>query len=107
MRISDWSSYVCSSDHAAADAAVAAAAREHHIAAVAHVKPAANAKDAKVMGTVRFAPAEHGKTGRASCWERVCPYLSFQAVAVLINNKTHLHTTTTSNKQSNHQPTQK
>ncbi len=33
----------------------------HHPAAVAHVKPAAGApKDAQVMGTVGFAPADHG-----------------------------------------------
>jgi Cu-Zn family superoxide dismutase len=45
---------------AAQTAAAADKDADHHAAAVAHVKPAAGAKDEKVSGTVKFMAAEHG-----------------------------------------------
>src|SRR3546814_16441092 len=88
MRISDWSSDVCSSDlgpgEIERDAAAFAPARdprEHIAGAEADIEDAPRA----VADTTRPAPA----IGRASCWERVCQYVEISVVAVSFQQKTH------------------
>src|SRR3546814_14540906 len=84
MRISDWSSDVCSSDLAAVE----------HAGALDEVAKLANIARPVVPHQQchrRFVEAAFGvgghlalkmEIGRASCWERVCPYVLFSVVAV-------------------------
>src|SRR3546814_3451081 len=86
MRISDWSSDVCSSDLAAARDRAAAATRADGRRCRSDVPHAVGflADDVVVAGAVRQhrgsarlfrAAPRHGKIGRASCRERVCQYV--------------------------------
>src|SRR3546814_14064320 len=81
MRISDWSSDVCSSDLARADPRRAGQGR---------------ARDTRRLDRARDrrrgrAPARRlnrrRKIGRASCRERVCQYVSISVVAVSLKKK--------------------
>src|SRR3546814_16195197 len=102
MRISDWSSDVCSSDlgtrgaggagtrrvraAAAAQRAVAVALplRPDGVAvALAYLRRAAT--DAEGLTTAL--DLRHERIGRASCRERVCQYVSISVVAVYLKKK--------------------
>src|SRR3546814_18824434 len=96
MRISDWSSDVCSSDLAAAaqlelgilrDLQVERRERAGLVALVDLGQAAAHRRrDAK--GRVAHAQRlEEIEIGRASCRERVCPYVSISVVAVSLKKK--------------------
>src|SRR3546814_11134456 len=103
MRISDWSSVVCSSDLAAgADAVVELHVVAdhlhlgHHIGAVADEGGALHRRaHLAVLDEVGLGAGEHelargdvDQTGRASCRGRVCQYGSLSVVAVPLRKKT-------------------
>src|SRR3546814_10367827 len=77
MRISDWSSDVCSSDLPAAGAVPAG--RRGYLAAEAQLWPQARAGAAGPVYLRRCRPrqvdADGPEIGRASCRERVCQYV--------------------------------
>src|SRR3546814_10977501 len=107
MRISDWSSDVCSSDLAvSADAGGQQAAA----AGVRQADDLLPADDADAGGDPRH-PADHHaagpagvpapagrrfamEIGRASCRERGCQYVSLQVVRVSLKKKAHIRRTT-------------
>src|SRR3546814_15507520 len=70
MRISDWSSDVCSSDLASVHRSMSSLRRQ---------SPAAGVALARIQA--------HIEIGRASCRERVCQYVEISAVAVSLKNK--------------------
>src|SRR3546814_8798969 len=85
LRISDWSSYVCSSDLQGARRPVQLlghlrrayeAARARHQLEVARLQLQVNgaAGEASLLQAARHLLAER-QMGRASCRERVCPYV--------------------------------
>src|SRR3546814_6782562 len=85
MRISDWSSDVCSSDLVAA-ALVFVALRDlvaldrpvvgdHELLADPFPGLAMDLMQGEPMGAARGRVEAHGKIGRASCRERVCQYV--------------------------------
>src|SRR3546814_17353945 len=88
MRISDWSSDVCSSDLLGVDRIAAPHDDEvglHHLLRIG------------------AAPRAAGEIGRASCRERVCQYVSISVVAVSLKknikkNKAHVLTTNNTSK---------
>src|SRR3546814_14589301 len=99
MRISDWSSDVCSSDLRLGDVATVELGGENYgIASLYNGKPAAGlaikqASDANALDTVNaihktvdslkpFFPAGMEEIGRASCRERVCQYVKISVDAV-------------------------
>src|SRR3546814_3270963 len=90
MRISDWSSDVCSSDLVAGDR-VDHRPRpdpDRHFPALAGVghgdlRGDPGTRDAGLLRRVR--PGR--QIGRASCRERVCQYVWISVVAVSLNNK--------------------
>src|SRR3546814_15229984 len=102
MRISDWSSDVCSSDlagnpvpfgviqalgHVAADVA----GRDRQTVELAHrvvldpLHPVAQTADRRVVRERRIE-----EIGRASCRERVCQYVLISVVAVSLKQKKQL-----------------
>src|SRR3546814_11963986 len=102
MRISDWSSDVCSSDLAArrGDAGIGRAHQFDHvrIALVGHDRAAGGIlrgqRDEAELGTGKQAQVpgqatqvEHGEIGRASWRERVCQYVEISVVAVSLKKK--------------------
>src|SRR3546814_12919446 len=111
MRISDWSSDVCSSD-LALDARETVEARGDLVVGNAHVQRHRDRServlhivasrhrqvDARNRAAIAIAVAHHdaeavtvGEIGRASCRERVCPYVSIWVVTE--NLKKNLITT--------------
>src|SRR3546814_14299572 len=107
MRISDWSSDVCSSDLAHQDAtedmrddilrtgetldAEAAVEFCHQEATEDH---AAHRADAEVeRGAGKRHQILQGKIGRASCRERVCPSVSLSVVGESLHKTTRRHST--------------
>src|SRR3546814_17543825 len=104
MRISDWSSDVCSSDRPLAGDCghgvflrVENANRRRGAAAIAAPAGAA-AEQAVVTGTegevgqplalgIPRAAVDARQIGRASCRERVCPYVSISVVGVSLKKK--------------------
>src|SRR3546814_17570698 len=102
MRISDWSSDVCSSDLLARDCDVVDVAfaqtrvgDAHEFGALAEILEGAaagithrglHAADHLVNDVLRGALERH-QTGRASCRESVCPYVSISVVAVTLKKK--------------------
>src|SRR3546814_19443211 len=112
MRISDWSSDVCSSDLAvdlvvadvgqlpgpeARHQVVAGTAQEVALPASHH--PVLEAGEpgllVELLEIERLAHRPSGKIGRASCRERVCQYVSISVVAVSFTQKqTHTPTKT-------------
>src|SRR3546814_17379629 len=92
MRISDWSSDVCSSDLLEVRAAAGGTVSE------------AGGTDEDALGISIVIDHGHGVTstyghlseiGRASCRERVCQYVSISVVAVSLNKKTQTTTNIT------------
>src|SRR3546814_18426339 len=79
MRISDWSSDVCSSDL-------------YQTAITEQVPNTVNVRQyiANIPG-VRSRGVEADQIGRASCRERVCQYVLISAVAVSLNKKIKTH----------------
>src|SRR3546814_13430635 len=96
MRISDWSSDVCSSDLEAQRGGDCfrqqlrgQGAREFHEPHAVVVLRQPSRRD--LEGEARLAD----ELGRASCRERVCQYVSLSVVAVSLTKKyTHLHVVT-------------
>src|SRR3546814_12100004 len=97
MRISDWSSDVCSSDlapldrvqHRPGEAAVDPGAQPRHM----HLDPVGAGVEVDPpygleQGLARDRATGHAQIGRASCRERVCQYVSISVVAVSLK-KTH------------------
>src|SRR3546814_13972698 len=72
MRISDWSSDVCSSDLRGLPHGYVRIARAVRSSILL-----------RGSGTGRVQAGARTKIGRASCRERVCPYVSISGVAVL------------------------
>src|SRR3546814_5963151 len=97
MRISDWSSDVCSSD-LPAETCVLARALERHAATrgtdtYAAFEDGARWSFADTLAHVRTSAAGlqalgvRQEIGRASCRERVCQYVSISVVAAALKNK--------------------
>src|SRR3546814_15566600 len=99
MRISDWSSDVCSSD---LDADDALSAQGEAVANVAAARAALEAAQIDLgftrivapiggrIGRSAFTPGAlvtTGQIGRASCRERVCQYVEISVVAVSLTKK--------------------
>src|SRR3546814_18395835 len=86
MRISDWSSDVCSSDLAAArspiDALLASRERPGEALRLADTILSRDATHCLALTVRADIPLRQGKIGRASCRERVCQYVSIPVVAV-------------------------
>src|SRR3546814_14716160 len=103
MRISDWSSDVCSSDLNALDSllrqfnlggqpvpvATAPAARSSHAKASAAAAPQARPAAARPAASPARV-AEASAIGRASWRERVCQYVLISVVAGSFKKKNHL-----------------
>src|SRR3546814_17040376 len=110
MRISDWSSYVCSSDldgsggsvqlSASVDVAVDladAAARGIHMSRLYLRLQEAFATETVTPGGLRrvlqeFIDSQNGlstEIGRASCRESVCQYVSISVAAVSLKKQNH------------------
>src|SRR3546814_14391957 len=111
MRISDWSSDVCSSDLRLRDeTGIPIVYVSHSVAEVARLatslivlsngRVAAAGRTAEVMAQLKLSPRAD-QIGRASCRERVCQYVTISVVAVyLTQTKTkyrHKSTTETIN----------
>src|SRR3546814_15372189 len=86
MRISDWSSDVCSSDLLPEDAPVGTPFADYSGAGdpVIDISITPNRQDC--MG-VRGIARDLAEIGRASCRERVCQYVSISVVAVSLKKK--------------------
>src|SRR3546814_18267044 len=105
MRISDWSSDVCSSDLVEAYAA----GRVEAVITFASEGPALEASGARRIFDSRQLPGEivdvlvvdrqrvnpEQQIGRASCRERVCQYVYVSVVAVSLKNNNTTKTTVT------------
>src|SRR3546814_18133316 len=78
MRISDWSSDVCSSDLAPVGALGRAFAGKHADRVFAAAPVRIHAAGVRIVAEI----------GRASCRERVCQYVSISVVAVSLKKKT-------------------
>src|SRR3546814_21121473 len=92
MRISDWSSDVCSSDLCPGDQRDSRSASSAGRSALARRRAdrTRSGMKSRVAAPWRgHAPAE---IGRASCRERVCQYVSISVVAVSLQKKTQLIT---------------
>src|SRR3546814_11975342 len=94
MRISDWSSDVCSSDLQPAQPANAADFRDDRLAILDRVADEGKSMDRDAAAFQRFDRqqavvdrAEAGEIGRASCRERVCQYVEIAVVAVSLKKK--------------------
>src|SRR3546814_16703654 len=95
MRISDWSSDVCSSDLLAIQSLAGAAteggiaARSDRFAGKAGRQEGAVPRMAVVDRATEIQPRHPARReiGRASCRERVCQYVSISGVAVYIKKK--------------------
>src|SRR3546814_18080332 len=92
MRISDWSSDVCSSDLLEAETGLATGWKNCGSLAVARtadrmtvLKRTAAAERAQGVDIEMISPSE--EIGRASCRERVCQYVSISVVAVSLKKK--------------------
>src|SRR3546814_12247826 len=80
MRISDWSSDVCSSDLLAVESALLAGADFEQADRFRRL--------AQAQHHPRTPPGTGGtEIGRASCRERACPYVSISVVAVSLKTK--------------------
>src|SRR3546814_19914621 len=91
MRISDWSSDVCSSDlrqPALADAVADAAPQARRVALL---RQADDVRQAPALvldeDRERIERPAGLEIGRAACRERVCPYVSVSVVAVSLQKK--------------------
>src|SRR3546814_16653547 len=92
MRISDWSSDVCSSDLPTPMPESAPPAGEATAQPEASGTPATSAQVAQIVNS-EFASYDADKSndqiGRASCRERVCQYVSISLVAGSLKTNTH------------------
>src|SRR3546814_16266811 len=93
MRISDWSSDVCSSDLANGSSTGDCTRPTRHRAATAGQSAGTARLRAKAARPhAGRTPGADGlrrrEIGRASCRERVCKYVSISVVAVLLKKKT-------------------
>src|SRR3546814_20477352 len=98
MRISDWSSDVCSSDLLAVKAMEEELVLAYVDGALAGCLFAAPRGDALYLGKIAVRPGLQGRglarrllaqIGRASCRERVCQYVLISVVAVTLNKTTN------------------
>src|SRR3546814_13331425 len=111
MRISDWSSDVCSSD------LVAAAARALGVKATIVMPfdaPALKIANTRAYGAriVHYDRLKDDREaiartqiGRASCRERVCQYVKLSVVAVSLKKKSMSHSHTTTNQTAHYRIT--
>src|SRR3546814_17442041 len=95
VRISDWSSDVCSADLEVPGPLVHVQ-RTHRVDSVhpvllpADPGPAARATvPARTAGAWSAGLADPEHIGRASCRQRVCPYVQISVVAVSLTNNSH------------------
>src|SRR3546814_19260943 len=89
MRISDWSSDVCSSDLLAGDAGEDFGNME---GLGQEALDFARARDGQLVLFAQFIHAENGndEIGRASCRERVCQYVKSSVVAVSLKKQKYI-----------------
>src|SRR3546814_16296801 len=102
MRISDWSSDVCSSDLGARLLPPAAATRRvpcwRRACRRAPRAPSASARRRAGPAGPSSAPPrlpDRDQIGRASCRDRVCQYVSISVVAVSLKKKNQKHNSST------------
>src|SRR3546814_17608288 len=95
MRISDWSSDVCSSDLSATVACPppivtsdSGANTAHRLHSTLPISGLLAAQAAILDGNAQRALHQHHQIGRASCRERVCKYVSISVAAVSCNKTT-------------------
>src|SRR3546814_20477036 len=102
LRISDWSSDVCSSDLDALEMVgyVPSAARSAQC--VVALRPSNSPASARISAPAQTEPRRRTQNGRASCRERVCQYVSISVVAGILKKKEKIegHTSTTSTENS-------
>src|SRR3546814_19862995 len=106
MRISDWSSDVCSSDLGTHAFGVAS---HRHGPEIEQELSASAGRPLVVNFTPHLMPMNRGmlasiyEIGRASCRERVCPYVSISVVAGSLKKKNKsVHITDTNEPKHNH-----
>src|SRR3546814_16291331 len=87
MRISDWSSDVCSSDLADAGPAMSSSARRRSRTRSCRCGCSVRRPAAARRSGARTRARGCAEIGRASCRERVCQYVSISVVAVSLKNK--------------------
>src|SRR3546814_19090479 len=95
MRISDWSSDVCSSDLSKVDHLIIGGGMANTFLAARGVDVGKSLCEHDLVDTANaiFEAADaagctiHLQIGRASCRERVCPYVLISVVAVSLKNK--------------------
>src|SRR3546814_15473805 len=100
MRISDWSSDVCSSDLmrmlGQRQTMMKLSQRMESMSTIkrpqAPPRPPRHGIDGTGPGAAASVPPSGAEIGRASCRERVCPYLLISGVAVSLTKK-HKYTT--------------
>src|SRR3546814_19436970 len=83
MRISDWSSDVCSSDLFMIDVQAAAESQE----VIRSVNPSQQIVKIVHDELKKLMVDHNAQIGRASCRERVCQYVSIAVVAVSLKKK--------------------
>src|SRR3546814_16636693 len=89
MRISDWSSDVCSSDLERTQVLLHRPDRVHPVVDKKHLTAAFDLAQDRLADQARAVGTE---IGRASCRDRVCQYVSLSVVAVsLKKNRAHIH----------------
>src|SRR3546814_12258042 len=94
MRISDWSSYVCSSD-LVTYGIVKAFANKFDQLTVLQLDAHSDLREAYEDNPYSHASVMKREIGRASCRERVCQYVSISVVYVTLKKKQHQRTTDT------------
>src|SRR3546814_11599195 len=110
MRISDWSSDVCSSDLQAQFGLVAAGVQAADVGGLLQQRAALDRLGLDDRADLALADQSGGagtgggvgeQIGRATCSARVCPYVSISVVAVSFYKKKTLHNTMLINYDSN------
>src|SRR3546814_12119218 len=105
MRISDWSSDVCSSDLLCSNADAMLLWREQARGKPPSLRPRCQRRYVRACAPRQTSFCRGEEIGRASCRERVCQYVSISGVAVSLKikniSKRRLHTTSRT-KQNNY-----
>src|SRR3546814_16607334 len=101
MRISDWSSDVCSSDLSADQ--IAAGVRRRVGVDEIRRRPAQPPRLRDGRDIARKPAVAYRKIGRASCRERVCQYVKISVVAVALKKKQKTNPHKNNNKSKRYQ----